>query len=90
MTGETHGEKEYRISGCSDEQWRATAWGDRETAIDDYQTADGNWELLAIERRSPGNNRTLERAPAPESDEWQPVTEEMTHIQGEEVARSDS
>lgn len=73
---------EYRLMGCSGGDWRITEWGDEETAERRWKNV--TWGLRAIERREEGDNSTLQRRPSPD-DEWQDVTDDMIHVEGEEV-----
>lgn len=76
---------EYRIFGKIDGDWRATDWGTRQAAVDDYKTVHGRWGLLTFERRECGADSTLQRKPAPDADEWRDVTDGDIQVEGEEV-----
>lgn len=84
---EQEGEYEYRVFGCTLGGWRATEWGSRERAVEIHEKCD--WSIRSIERRAPGDDKTLQRKPTPSEDEWMQVTDDMSHIADEEVAEAD-
>ncbi|ELY68883.1 hypothetical protein [Natrinema versiforme] len=76
---------EYRLMGMAETGWRCTEWEDYETVLEKYPKARDSWSGIALERREPGEDTTIERKPRPDVEQWKPVTEDMTHVKGEEV-----
>jgi len=70
---------EYRAIGVVAGRWRLTEWSDRETALEDYETAGDEWTGVALERREPDDDATLQRKPRPDA-EWSDVTDDMTTV----------
>ena len=75
---------EYRVFGCTAGGYRVTDWGTRERAV--YVHEECNWDMVSFERRVPGDDKTIQRKPNPSSDEWNLVTDDMLHLEDEEVA----
>lgn len=77
---------EYRVTGCAADGWRRTEWGTRKQAVKDCKNARENWGgMVGLERRVPGDNKTIQRCPGPNSSEWMDVTNDKIHFADEEV-----
>ncbi|SIS21763.1 hypothetical protein [Natronorubrum thiooxidans] len=77
---------EYRVTGCAGGGWRRTEWRTREQALEDYETACDNWDgVVGFERRTPGDDKTIQRRTEPDSGNWIDVTEDKIHFEDEKV-----
>ncbi|WP_276257181.1 hypothetical protein [Halomontanus rarus] len=78
---------EYRVTGCGGGVWRRSEWTDRNSELEDYETACDEWDgVIGFERREPGDDSTIQRKTSPDEDEWIDVTADMIHFEDEEVA----
>jgi len=79
---------EYRVTGCGGGSWRRTEWTDYEGALEDYERAASEWDMVGFERRVPSDDTTIQRTASPEETDWNDVTEDSVHFEDEQVAEA--